>query len=315
MIDGRQLSSVVQSVVTDGPAAGCRAVDLRVWNGVDVRLLPDRGLDCGAAWFRGTPLAWTSPVGEAPPLDRPRDDDWAQRFGGGLVATCGLRNVGAPSEGQGLHGAFSHQRAADVRVERGGDRLTVRATIVEADALGFAFEVQRRWTTFLGRGLVELSDITRNVGREPQPAPLLYHISLGPPLWSEGARLEIAGHRAALPRDEDAAAMADSWQRAPAVVAGARERVLEHELVAAPDGWASATVASPPTGLQLTVRWDAATLPRLHQSVHAAPGLEVLGLRPANASLLGRAADREAGRLPMLEPGEERITRMTFEVV
>jgi Domain of unknown function (DUF4432) len=315
MIDGRQLSSAVQSVVTDGPAAGCRAVDLRVWNGVDLRLLPDRGLDCGAAWFRGAPLAWTSPVGEGPPLDHPRGDDWATRFGGGLVATCGLRNVGAPSEGHGLHGSFSHQRAGDVRVERGGDRLTVRATVVEADALGFAFEVQRRWTTFLGRGLVELSDITRNVGREPEPAPLLYRVNLGAPLWSEGATLDIAGHRAALPRDEAAAVMADSWRRAPAVAPGARERVLEHQFDPGPDGWASATITSPATGLRLTARWDAATLPRLHQQVNAAPSLEVLSLEPANASLAGRAADRAAGRLPVLEPGAERITRMTFEVV
>ena len=62
-----QVATVVQSVVSDGPAAGQRAIDARAWNGIDVRLYPDRGLDIGPAWFLGTPLAWISRSGELPP--------------------------------------------------------------------------------------------------------------------------------------------------------------------------------------------------------------------------------------------------------
>ena len=40
----------------------------------------------------------------------------------------------------------------------------------------------------------------------------------------------------------------------------------------------------------------------------------MLGLEPANCSVLGRAADRAAGRLPVLEPGEERVTRLEVRV-
>ena len=40
----------------------------------------------------------------------------------------------------------------------------------------------------------------------------------------------------------------------------------------------SAAVDSAPTGLRLILRWDAATLPRMHQWVHPAPGIAVLGL-------------------------------------
>ncbi len=36
------------------------------------------------------------------------------------------------------------------------------------------------------------------------------------------------------------------------------------------------------------------------------PGMYVTGLEPANCGLAGRAAEREAGTLPMLEPGEAR---------
>ena len=64
-----QVATAVASVVADGAAAGARAVDVRVWGGIDLRLLPDRGLDVGGAWFRGTPLAWISQAGEQGPPD------------------------------------------------------------------------------------------------------------------------------------------------------------------------------------------------------------------------------------------------------
>ena len=78
---------------------GMRALDIRCWDGIDLRVLPDRGFDLGQAWFAGVPLAWVSAVGETGPLDRPEGMDWSTRFGGGLMVTCGLRNVGMPAEG------------------------------------------------------------------------------------------------------------------------------------------------------------------------------------------------------------------------
>jgi Domain of unknown function (DUF4432) len=291
---------------TDG---GWRALDLRAWDGIDARLLPDRGLDCFGAWFRGVPLAWVSAVGERGPLAGPlRDDDWLRGFGGGLVATCGLRNVGAPSEGLGLHGEISHQPARDVRVARwvDGDQVLLSAsgTIAEVSPLGHHLELERTWTVRTGEGRLELVDVTRNLGREPEPAPLLYHVNLGAPLWSPGATLALDA-RATTPRDADAV---EPWDRALEPVPGARERVFEHELTPSDDGWRSAIVDSPATGLRLTLRWEG--LPRLHQWVHPAPGIAALGLEPANCSVLGRAADRAAGRLPVLDPGEERVTRL-----
>jgi hypothetical protein len=44
--------------------------------------------------------------------------------------------------------------------------------------------------------------------------------------------------------------------------------------------------------------------------VQPAPGLGVLGIEPANCSVLGVAHDRAEGRLPQLEPGEMRRTRL-----
>jgi hypothetical protein len=301
----------IASVTAARTEAGTRALDVRVWEGIDVRLLPDRGLDCFGAWYRGVPLHWVSAVGEHGPLAGPlHDEDWLLGFGGGLVATCGLRNVGAPSEGHGLHGEISHQRAREVAVRRvvQDDAVVVRvsARVAEVSALGHHLELERTWTMRTGEGLLGLVDVTRNRGREAEAAPLLYHVNLGAPLWSPGATLALDA-AATHPRDDDAVA---PWDRALEVTPGAHERVFEHEVRAGDDGWAVARVDSPPTGLALELRWEQAGLPRMHQWVHPAPGIAVLGLEPANCSVLGRAADREAGRLPVLAPGEERVTRL-----
>jgi hypothetical protein len=180
--------------------------------------------------------------------------------------------------------------------------MEASATVDEVSALGHRLELSRRWTTRTGEGLLELVDVTRNLGREPEPAPLLYHVNLGAPVWSPGATLALDARRT-IPRDEDAV---EPWDRALDLVPGARERVVEHEV-----NERAATVDSPPTGLRLTLRWD---LPRLHQWVHPAPGIAVLGLEPANCSVRGRAFDRAEGRLPVLEPGEERVTRLEISV-
>lgn len=287
------MTSAIASVVTDGPATGCRALDLRVPAGIDVRILPDRGFDIGAAWFRGTPLAWISAVGETRPLDHPEGTQWDDAFGGGLVTTCGLRNVGAASEGHGLHGTFSHLRAGDVRVERGHDALVARARIVDATAIGHHLELEREIRTESGAGRVTVTDRTRNLGPATEAAPILYHVNL---LWDA---VEIDS-REVLARDQDAAAGLDSWASAPPLTPGAPEQVFEH---------VGATRAVVTRGdVTVTLTWS---LPRLWQWIHR--GYGAFALEPANCSVLGRAHDRAEGRLPELEPGEERTTTITIE--
>ena len=108
-----------------------------------------------------------------------------------------------------------------------------------------------------------------------------------------------------MPRDADAAAVGDAWDRAP-VFDETPERVFEHTLDDRAEG--VARVHQPALGLTVEVRWDRAGLPRVHEWLHTAHGAYVLGIEPANCSVLGRAADRAAGVLPVLEPGEERET-------
>jgi len=180
------------------------AIDIRVYGGIALRLYPNRGLDVGAAWFRGVPLAWISPVGEG----GTDADDWRDSWGGGLVTTCGLDNVGAPSEGIGLHGTYTFLEAVDLEAIRGDSDVVCRATIHDPRGL----RVERAIRTAIGEGRVELVDRTLNAAAESLAAPLLYHVNLGWPLWDDGARVETDATEIA-PRDDDAAP--HDWAPAP----------------------------------------------------------------------------------------------------
>ena len=271
---------------TDRPA-----IDVHVYRGIAIRIHPERGFDIGAAWFRGFPLAWISGAGEG----GARRSDWRRSWGGGLLTTCGLDNVGAPSEGIGLHGTYTFLSASDVETRR--SEREVRCTSRVDDPRGL--RVEREIATAVGKGRVELVDRTRNVSDRTLEAPLLYHVNLGWPLWDEGARVETDAERVA-PRDD--AAAPHSPAEAPAVEK-ARERVWEHV------GATRACVSNPVLGLSVTVTSD---LPRLWQWVDPNPGVYALALEPANCSVLGRGHDRAEGTLPVLDPGEERTTTISI---
>ncbi|MGW3151500.1 DUF4432 family protein [Streptomyces sp. NPDC001177] len=302
-----QLASVVMARTETARGCPVSTVDIRLWDGIDVQIVPDRGLDVWRAWFKGVPLAWLSRLGDLPAGAGHWNDNWS----GGLVTTCGMRNVGAASEGQGQHGRFSSLPASDVRVHREEENgeLIVRVTgeIREASALSHELVCRRTITTTTGSGSLAVEDEVTNRGPAAEPAPFLYHVNLGAPLWQPGARLETPGGRV---QARDSAARGVPWSPAPQPEPAGNERVYEHILP--PQSPGRVSVVNQALGMALEISWSRPSLPRLHQWVHPADGVYALGVEPANCSLLGRSHDRAAGTLPVLQPGEVRKSWVRF---
>jgi len=287
MIDRARLGHTDQvALVVHRPA-----IDVRVLRGIHVRIHPRRGLDVGAAWFDGLPLAWISPAGEG----GADAADWRAAWGGGLVTTCGLDNVGRASEGVGLHGTYTFLAARDVATSASEREIVVTGIVDEPRGL----RVERRIATRVSHGRLELVDRTANLASGALEAPVLYHVNLGWPLWDDGAHVDTDA-TAVTPRDSDAEA--GPWREARRPRNGP-ERVYEHV------GASAAAVVNERLGLR--VRVDS-NLPRLWQWVDERPNYYAFALEPANCSVLGRAHDRADGRLPLLQPGEERETRVTI---
>jgi hypothetical protein len=241
---------------------------------LSVDVLPTRGLDLATARLAGTRFSWESELGHVPW----RGDD-LDSFGGGLMFTCGLGNVGVPSEGQPQHGHYSSLPARDVDA----DHRSARGRVVDG-----ALELRREIT--VSESAVHVTDVVRNTSDEPEPAPLLYHVNL---LW-DTVTTDAAE---VVPRDNDA--RAGDWRE---LGPPGPERVYEHE------GASGATVGYGAIRVGI-----GSNLPRLWQWID--PSLGVVGIEPANCSVLGRAHDRAEGRLPVLAPGEARTTTLEISVV
>jgi hypothetical protein len=312
-----QLAEVHVATAIDGPASGSRVVSVQMLGGWAFRVLLDRGADIGSAWYGGMPVAWIGPVGERGPLAQPREFDWLTAFGGGLVTTCGLRNVGLPSEGHGLHGRFSHSPArlvaVDRRIDDSGLSVVVKTVTDELEPPTGHFRLERTIAALAGSGHLSLLDVTTNLGCHEEPAPLLYHVNLGYPILQPGTKIAWPGGRAT-PRDADAAAQMELVDAAGDADDEAPEAVFEHEVVTGAGESAAVIVTSPPAGLRCAIGWSTDTLQRLHQWMRRSRGWYVLGVEPANCSVLGRAHDRAEGRLESLAPGSSRVTKLTFDI-
>jgi hypothetical protein len=312
--DVSQLVSTRAARLADGNEDGVRIVDARASGGLSATILADRGLDLGAVWAGGYQVGWQSTTGSVHPAYF-HEADWLRSFHGGTLTTCGLQNVGLPSEDEGtrhgLHGRISNIAARNVthRVIKEDGRLVAEVTgeLRETDVFGADLRLRRRITLPMGETVLHVQDEVVNEGHAPAALMLLYHVNLGYPVVAEGARL-ITPPAEITPRDEAARAGLAERATFPPPRDGFVENVFRHELADTHASSVSASIVNPdfePTGaIGLTVSWDPRQLPRMWQWRMLGPGMYLTGLEPANCGLAGRAAEREAGTLAELEPGE-----------
>jgi Domain of unknown function (DUF4432) len=318
-----QVAGIEPFVFDDGPARGVRAFRFRTGSGLSFDLVPDRGMDLSFAEHEGTSLAWLSPNGVvAPSFHEPEGEGWLRSFPGGLLVTCGLRNVGPAGEGEdlGLHGCASHIPASRVSYDAfwddAGCVLEARGQIRESRVFGPNLVLRRRIFARVGESRLSIEDEIENEGFEPEPLMVLYHINLGWPLLDETSRLVGPGRTGEPPepRDEVAQYGLEAWDRFAAPTPAFRERVFYHRPAAGIDGLAEARVENPALGLAFSVRFYPEELPEFVQWTMTGEGTYVLGLEPATCRVEGPAVEEAAGRVVRLEPGEMCLHRLEIEV-
>jgi len=317
-----QLGGAARMTFAEGPARGMEAIEVRSGGGLAFQILPDRGMGIGLASLCGGPLCWVSAAGAvAPWYYNPAGSGWLQSFGGGLMASCGLTNVGAACRVDGvevgLHGRMSHTAARDVSVERRwiGDsfHIAVSGTILDYSVLGPALELRRTYDVVLGENRFRLRDEVANVGARPQPLFLLYHFNFGYPLLSETAVLDIAPQAAVSARDPAYAEAAADWRRLEAPRFGAEERVLQHRLSGG--GATEARVrlenqiGDARVGVEMT--FPLAALSHLTEWKMMGEREYVLGLEPGTCFASGREDALARGDVEILAPGATKTVDLS----
>lgn len=313
-----QVGGVRLGEFIDGVGRGVRTAHLRTGAGLAATLLIDRGMDIYDANFQGTALAWLSPTGPVHPARyEEQGAGWLRGFGGGLMVTCGLTTMGAPSVDEGislgLHGRASYAPASHVNTGGSwqGDEyvMFLEGEMRETAVFGENVVLKRRVESRLGENRISIFDTVTNEGFQRTPLMLLYHINTGFPLLDEGSCL-IAPSRKVMPRDEQARRGLDNHDTFGAPVPDYQEQVFSHEMAADPDGFVTAAMVNRAwnggEGLGLYVRYRQQELPWFNEWKMIGEGLYTVGVEPATTHTLGRAAARADGSLQFLLPGEER---------
>jgi len=310
--DLSQVGGVRPFTFTEGPARGMAGIDVRSGSGLNYTVLPDRGLDLSVAEYRGTPLAWRSAIGDrSPAFFEPEGMGWLMTFGGGLMVTGGLDQIGMPCEDEGqpygLHGRYSGLPAERVHCDEvwkgNACTLAIEGRVRQASVFGKHLALHRRIETPLGESKIIVRDRVENAGSLPQPHMILYHCNFGFPLVDEGARIH-APAEAIVPRDEEAA---QGLKRAMVLDGPAlRGEQCFFYTMKPRRGWVEVVLANRKLGdrgLGIVLRYRADTLPYFTEWKCMADKTYVLGLEPSNTPLVGRAEARRLGELETLRPG------------
>ena len=313
-----QLGGVRLSTLEDGIGRGVRTAEFETGSGLSFTVLLDRGMDIGAAKYKGASLSWESTVGPAHPHRwEPEGLGWLRTFHGGLVATCGMTYAGAPcvDEGQalGLHGRINHLPASNVWADGGWRNdeyeMWVRGRMRETVIFGENLTLSRRISANLGESRLLIRDIVANEGFEKTPHMYLYHINFGFPLLAEGTEL-VGPSKNVVPRDAVAAPGLDRHNVYEAPIVGYKEQVFYHDMAADTDGFVTVLLVNRAynngEGLGVYVKYRQAELPRFIQWKNVMAGHYTTGFEPANCLVEGRDKDRARGILQFLEPGEEK---------
>jgi hypothetical protein len=320
----KQLGGMTRVHLAEGVGQGTSAVEVDTGGGLRFRILLDRGMDITEASYNGLPLAWISPMGEAHPARfDPHGAGWLRTFPGGLVTTCGLSQTGAPCEDQGealgVHGRYTSLPAEEVALRSWweGDHyhFSVSGLMREAVIFGENLALRRTIACRLGEPGFHLRDEVTNEGFTSSPHMILYHCNFGFPLIGPATRL-LTPARKIVPRDADASEGSDSACFFEEPTPGYREKVYFHEMPNTDNETITVSLNNPELrhGITASLSYSASSLPYFTEWKMMGEGTYVCGLEPGNALVMGRAEERRAGRLTILEPGEKRDYELSFRV-
>ncbi len=188
-----QIGGVRDFTFNDGKSKGVRAIEINTGK-LRFTILPDRCMDIAQAYYKGTAVSWLSKTGiTAPSFYEPAEKGWLRGFYGGLVTTCGLRNIGKPYENFGLHGRIANTPASKISVFADwiGDEYVMKVSgeMRESVIFGENLVVKRTITTKLFSDEFTLEDTLINEDFRDVDIAYCYHCNFGYPLVSETCKI------------------------------------------------------------------------------------------------------------------------------
>lgn len=317
-----QLCGVKLMELKGGKSEGVSMARIWTGSGLDFDVNLSRGMGLGAFQFKGMSLAWISATGDvAPCFYEPQKAGMDRSYAGGLMHNSGLRQVGAPCEDEGeelgLHGRIANIPADQVHWDtywKGDDYIvSMSGKVREVSALGENIVLTRKIETKLGSNEVLLEDMIENEAPTRTPFMLLYHTNFGFPLIDQGTRLVISSE-SVINAEDGSPVSEEIYGRCSGPIKNKGSQIYFHT-PSNREGNAGYLLLNEKLELGLEVRYEKENLPNLIHWANLEAGRYVMEAGPSNCKCFGRKAERNAGTLQFLDPGEVKKYRLTFSII
>ena len=292
-----QVGGVRDFTFNDGKAKGIRAIEVNT-GVLCFTILADRSMDIAQAFYKSTPISWISKTGITSPYLYEKDGlSWLRGFYGGLITTCGLKNIGNDYKDQGLHGRIANIQAEKISVsaEWVGDDyiMQVSGEMRESVVFGENLVLKRKITAKLFDNKIYVEDTLVNEGFNTEDVALCYHCNFGYPLVSENSKITN------VPADIES--MLPPTHNLPEECVGV-EKTGDVETIGIENG---------ELGAYITYKRD--TLPDFLIWKKFAESDYVVGLEPRTTNYGGKDVDINNAYVKLL-PFDELNTRLIIEV-
>lgn len=313
-VKGMPAWSVRRSLLHGGKQEGVELIEVN--NGkLSFTVIPTRGMNILKAVYGDVRLGWDSPVKEVVHpkfinLESRGGLGWLEGFNEWLVR-CGLEFFGPPGPGGiTLHGRITNTPASEVElvVDREPPyRIRLRGRVEERCMFGPKLELQTEYSTEPGSPVIHVEDTVRNCGGTPQELQLLYHVNYGAPLLETGSHFKGAVKKITPANDYCAQHLAE-YETYAAPKAGFAEQVYLIEPAVDKNGRTLMMLQNAAATRGVAMSFATAQLPcfTLWKNTVALEDGCVTGLEPGIGFPRPRALEKEAGRIPILAPGESR---------
>lgn len=319
-----QVLGVRDCTLRGGKAEGTRAVELYNACGLELTVLPGRGMDIASLRCQGVNLSFLSKTGVTSSSYFTEDGTrgFFRSFFAGFLTTGGLTYMGSACEDHGeqlgLHGVVSNTPAYEVCPqtvwENGAPVLTVSGKVKEARVFGEHVVLNRRITLMGEENRFLIEDEVENLDFYPVPLMLLYHMNFGYPLLSPACELHIPSFDVS-PRDKEAETGLTELTSITPPEDGFKEQVFFHKIRPSKGKKAHVMLANKDLKIGVEIIYEPESLPCFTQWKCMKSGEYVLGLEPGTCHVMGRAQAKKDGSLVYLQPGEKKAFKIEVKVL
>lgn len=325
-----QIGGIETAILDNGKAKGTRIAWVNTGSGLRYKVVLDRAMDIADAHFNQYNLSWISHVGVSQPAKTGfYHDNWLDKFGGGLMTTCGLTHVGASEEDEhgyrGLHGDISYEPAEIIAINQPDlseekPTMSITGLMKETSSFGKHLELKRTISSVLGQPTIFIEDEITNKSNIEIPHMLMYHCNFGWPLADEGSLIYWKGNWQPRGTASDLYIFNKDTDFRKCLTPVDGNEHFNGEACAFIDtetddkGRCKSAIINKKLNLAVEVLFNKKALPWLANWLHYKKGEYVIGLEPGTHPPVGQLKAREDQTLIFLKPNETRKYRLEINV-